>query len=271
MLTDPQALRHSKVKLHWDEDDPARDRITRRALTKAEVEAEDFGALVASSGSESEGDGEGARERMRALLLGGDDADALPEGWGAHDSKAGRGARDVEITFTPALSGRVDDPDNETTLERYQRRMRDKRKARKDAHEKKTKTAAGAEVPVQDEFFAVASESDGEAAPPPAKGRKAKKTKEKEKEAPAPRTVSTAAELALLAAPDAAGADARHFDMKAIVKAEKKRRGKGKKKDKKSAEDGPDELQADFAVDVRDERFSAMHEDHAFAIDPSNP
>ena len=36
-------------------------------------------------------------------------------------------------------------------------------------------------------------------------------------------------------------------------------------------EDGEREVQEDFAIDVKDERFQAVHEDHTFAIDPTNP
>ena len=84
-----QALRHSKVKLTWDDDDPERNQITRRALTKKEIEENDFRAYLASSTdteSESEapgkakGKGKADRDRLRALLLGGGDEN-LPEGW----------------------------------------------------------------------------------------------------------------------------------------------------------------------------------------------
>ncbi|OCF36722.1 hypothetical protein I316_01318 [Kwoniella heveanensis BCC8398] len=46
------ALRHSKVKLTWDQDDPNRVKMTRRTLTREEIEEQDFNNLVASSGSE---------------------------------------------------------------------------------------------------------------------------------------------------------------------------------------------------------------------------
>ncbi|WRT66231.1 uncharacterized protein IL334_003184 [Kwoniella shivajii] len=46
------ALRHSKVKLTWDQDDPNRIKMTRRTLTREEIEEEDFNKLVAGSGSE---------------------------------------------------------------------------------------------------------------------------------------------------------------------------------------------------------------------------
>ena len=36
------------------------------------------------------------------------------------------------------------------------------------------------------------------------------------------------------------------------------------------ADDGPEEAD-DFVVDVKDDRFAALHEDHQFAIDPTHP
>ena len=48
------ALRHSKVKLTWDQDDPNRAKFTRKALTREEIEEQDFKNLVAGSDSESD-------------------------------------------------------------------------------------------------------------------------------------------------------------------------------------------------------------------------
>ncbi|RXK40097.1 hypothetical protein M231_02554 [Tremella mesenterica] len=50
------ALRHSKVKLTWDQDDPNRNKITRRALTREEIEEQDFKDYLASSSGESDSD-----------------------------------------------------------------------------------------------------------------------------------------------------------------------------------------------------------------------
>ena len=61
--------------------------------------------------------------------------------------------------------------------------------------------------------------------------------------------------------------------MKAALKAEKTKgkKRKGKKGKKGEDDDQELELQEDFSIDVKDERFKALHEDHTFAIDPSNP
>ena len=77
-----QALRHSKVKLTWDEDEPERTQVTRRALTRKEIEENDFRAYIASS-SDSEEDAAG---QMRIHLS--------TERW-----------RAVEPYFTPNMAG----------------------------------------------------------------------------------------------------------------------------------------------------------------------
>lgn len=74
------------------------------------------------------------------------------------------------------------------------------------------------------------------------------------------------AELELLVADSANKSDG--FDMKEIMKREKLAAKKGKlgKKAKKLLEETDD-----FEIDTQDPRFSALHESHHFAIDPTNP
>jgi len=240
-------------------------KITRRALSKKEIDEADFRALIASSESEDDADEE-KRDKMRALLLGDgtEDIDTLPEGWGKDLGKGG----DMEITFTPGLSGKNEkvDEEEETTLQRYLRKQKEKRKKKKITVEE-----AEAEVTsvVKDEFFS--DDSDEEEEDP--KDRKKKKGKESRKEGKeaAPRVESTTEELELLVG----SADpSKHFDMKSILKTEKAGPKKGRKRDKKKKKDGrdgEDETQQDFSINVNDERFKSLHEDHAFAIDPTNP
>ncbi|KIJ63014.1 hypothetical protein HYDPIDRAFT_113516 [Hydnomerulius pinastri MD-312] len=330
------ALRHSKVKLTWDEDDAERNHFTRRPLTKKEIEEADFKAYIASSSS-SEGESEdesavkekgetggkkdkksrkaAARDKMRALLLGGND-DELPEGWGggdaigsgaedAFDGKAGklkrRGGKgtgeggeegsdvDMQITFMPGLS-EAKNPDDETTLERYQRKMKEKRKKRKEeikagavGPEDETGEAEAGKMKdsgvasLDDEFFGAGSDSESDRGTTSAKqkGKKSKKSRDPVPET-TPRQPLTKEELRLLAASDNPHGEPAHFDMKAVVKAEKqnknkKSRHKSKKRADTDADDGPNEAQGDFVIDVKDDRFAAIHEDHQFAIDPSNP
>ncbi|KAI0698440.1 hypothetical protein C8T65DRAFT_12783 [Cerioporus squamosus] len=292
------ALRHSKVKLTWDEDEPERTQVTRRTFTRKEIEENDFRAYIASSSDEDEDEaGPSAgknkkaaeRDKLRALLLsGGDD---MPEGWG--EGKDDDADVDMEITFTPGLSTAKDEKD-ETTLEKYQRKMREKKKKRKEELREKTKEDSGekkgATKDLGDDFFGADSEDEGSAGDTEdevPRGKKGKKDKDKDKkgkgkgkgrwaddeeEERAARVESTAEELALLAASDNPNGEVKHFDMKAVLRAEKQKGKKRKgKKGKKGADDGENELQEDFSIDVKDDRFKAVLEDHTFAIDPSNP
>lgn len=221
------------------------------------------------------------RDKLRALLLGGGGED-MPEGWGggAFDGED-KGDVDMEVTFMPALSGTKEG--DETTLEKYQRKMKEKRKKRKEevkqsaggeAGESKTKSKGTSDL-AGDEFFGEgSSEEEGEAVVVPKKEKGKKKGKSDrsggdEKDVHETRKPSTTEELTLLVGPDKPDAEPKHFDMKAVVKAEKKKGRKGKKG--KKGEEAENEVQEDFVIDVQDERFKAIHEDPTFAIDPSNP
>ena len=263
----------------------------------------DFKAYIASSGSESEsesvvshtsqpttGDNQktGKRDRLRALLLSGNDEN-LPEGWGGTGKdKAG----ELEITFVPGLSAAAASSSNaqgegkkgtggeeETTLGRYQRKEREKKKAKKAARE-----AARAEGPLgdktakgkaeeEDAFFAVEDNDEGRL-DGSLKGKKDKKDKGKDKGPIATERgeVATEAELALLLDTPTG---VKHFDMGDIIKSERwaersEKKKKAKRRKQRVAEDSKD-AQDDFELDTHDPRFKILLEDHNFAIDPSNP
>jgi hypothetical protein len=87
-----------------------------------------------------------------------------------------------------------------------------------------------------------------------------------------PRREASVEELARLVSSGNTSNEPRHFDMKSIIKAEKVSSKKARKRNKKQfKETQEEELQEDFRIDVSDDRFKALHEDHAYAIDPSNP
>ncbi len=294
-----QALRHSKVKLTWDEDEPDRAQVTRRVLSRKEIEENDFRAYVASSSSEDSGPEDapaapkdkrktktkGAkateREKLRALLLGGGD-DTMPEGWGTGAGGEDEGGVDMEITFTPGLSAGMGNKD-ETTLEKYQRKMKEKKKKHKEEmlEQRQEKDQEGAERKsaknaLDDDFFSgdsdEASAEDIEEVPRGKKGAgKDKKGRRDVDEDRPVRVESTAEELALLAASDNPNGEVKHFDMKAVLRAEKRGGKKKGKKGKKGVDDGENEVQDDFVIDVKDDRFKSVMEDHTFAIDPTNP
>ncbi|KAK4690010.1 hypothetical protein P7C73_g127, partial [Tremellales sp. Uapishka_1] len=308
------ALRHSKVRLTWDQDDPNRSKLTRRNLTREEIEEEDFKAYIASSGSEESSEDEGpvidnappveshAKERLekrkakkqamkertaklRELLLGGGNDGDEGDIWGkaglsrnVEPKKAEEDVEAMEITFRPGLSvskgaENGSDEENMTSLEKYQRRMKERKERKKEKLELKHLSKASNDkkvVGAKDDFFGDESEEETPAAASGivAKPKEMREAKEKSKE-----TVPTATVIE---------DDSRHFSMKDIIKAEK---GEGKKrrrtrpgKAKKEAEaeamgrTRDVELGAEgWKIDTKDERFKALHEEPEFAIDPSNP
>ena len=259
----------------WDDDDPERTLVTRRRLTRKEIEDDDFRAyLASSSGSEDEHEGLGVhnqnkkaaeRDRLRTLLLEGT-GDQMPEGWAKNKSSDDV---DMEITFTPGLSGKKKDEEHETTLEKYQKKMREKRKKSKE--ERKAERENNVKTSVEgDEFFAV--DSGDEVATETEKRKAGKRTNTtRNTEAAESNTAVSAEELALLVASDNPNAEPKHFNLKSVIKAEKRAKLKGKKGKKKSKQDDENEVQEDFVVNVHDDRFKALHHDPQFAIDPSNP
>jgi hypothetical protein len=215
-----------------------------------------------------------SRDKLRALLLAGDD-DELPEGWGRGEEDEPRDI-DMEITFTPGLSEAKDKDKEETTLEKYERKMKEKRKKRKDELKEMTvEKDNGGKGRIDDDFFDAGSQEEDTVErlkrdKGKKKGKDLKDGKHSPASDPAPRHESTAEELALLVASDNANEEPKHFNLKSVLKAEKKLKGKGKK-GKKKGELDDNEIQEDFSIDVSDDRFKALHEDHMFAIDPSNP
>lgn len=317
-----QALRHSKVKLTWDADDPERERVTRQAarglLTKDQLRDDDFRAYLAS-GTESEGEDDKTkgRDRLRALLhLDGNDDDE-------EEDEEDQGAGDLQITFMPGLSeaasrkarGEKKGDEEETTLEKYMRKQRERREKKKqsrsgkdDENEVEEDAGAGAisggadAAGFNDPFFESDPEMDMEAALRAEEGgvsaQSAKKGKDKKKERKGkdkkgasevqdaeedPAAAARArAELELMVDSDS-GDEAiggrRHFDMKDIIRSEqgkdKKSRKRGKRGKAGAGEDdkgkGSKSARDDFQINTQDPRFAALHEDHRFAIDPSNP
>lgn len=285
------ALRHSNVKLTWDDDDPERTRVTRRALSKKEIDEMDFQALIASSSSSddeaSAPNGKSSKkaaskeeaQRIRTLLLSGNDEN-LPEGWGGQSIEKEGESGAMEITFTPGLSGTLGSSANavteETTLERYQRKEKEKKKAKK-AKRKEKLAAAAADATSEediakkgsrsrklegDAFFANSSEDEPDAE----EGAHSRKQRSTAKPA-------TDAELSLLMDDDEGllPSGRKHFDMNDIIRAEKRSdKGHKSKSTKRKRREGEHE-EDKFEMDVQDPRFRAVLDDHRFAIDPANP
>ncbi|PGH02953.1 hypothetical protein AJ79_07490 [Helicocarpus griseus UAMH5409] len=230
---------------------------------------------------------EAARERMRALL-------GLSQDKPAAESKSKGPVGDMEITFSAGLStgaskGNVfeNEPEKEeTTAEKYIRKERERKARRKarmkaarngeplpdegDGGEKKAPDAEKGEknddLGFDDPFF-TAPEQDAAAAT--ARRKEERRKKREEREADEAAAAAKRAELELLMVDDKTS-NVKHFDMKDIEKAEKRARKAGKNKTGKKGED-VEMPQDDFKMDVKDERFQRLWDNHEFAIDPSNP
>ncbi|KAG0330559.1 pre-rRNA-processing protein esf1 [Dissophora globulifera] len=298
-----QVFQHSNVKLTWDEDDADRIKVTRQKFSKQDLEDMDFKAYLASSDedSEDEDDVEATKRKYRALLAKGnkdsDDSDA--------DSDDDDKNQEMEITFAPGLSEAASEMleakkqrelpvKEETSIEAYRRKEKERKLRRKEARAAKLKGSDDSESESDDQggealfsddederlmndpYFA--EEFAGGDMMPSAKSKKgaaANKNTKKAKNDKKKRTKEERlednrkkAELELLMEDNRE--NNQHFNMKEIQKAEKKNKRK-KNKARQNEKDNGEDLQDNFKIDVSDPRFSALHDSHHFALDPTNP
>ncbi|KAM0253338.1 hypothetical protein ACHAQJ_007288 [Trichoderma viride] len=299
------ALQSSKVKLTWDmrPEEINRKESIKRAFkgSRAEIDEQDLKAYLAgdSDSEEDEDDADGvvepadgepkltkkelARQKMREAL----GLAAEPESKKSKDGPVG----EMEVTFTPALSGDKPKKDEgeETTIEKYARKERErKEKKRLAARAKREALNEDVDEDGDDDIQVVhdSDEEDGhdlgfddpffttEDPAPTSKAsiRKEERLKKREaREAAEARDAEEKAHLSKVMAEDAQDNQVDHldhFNMNEILRAEKQK-GKKKKYQKKSK--GEVGLQEDFKMDVKDDRFKAVFDSHEFAIDPSNP
>jgi hypothetical protein len=294
------ALQHSKVKLTWDmhpEEVSRKEQITKAFTgSRNDIAENDLRAYLASD-SESEEEEEEEQEEVPAEKQQEEEAPLSKKELARRKMRAALGLGDepapkasksapvggMEITFTPALSGKPEKKEEaeETTIEKYKRRE----KERKEAKRIKNAAKRGEVDPdaVVEEEGAVEGAADDlgfndpfftSEAPEPTKSSVRKEERLKKRAAKEKEDAEKAAEKAqlelLMADDNPSGAHLDHFDMKDIVRAEKQKNKKKGKKGKKGAEDQGG-LQEDFNMDVEDSRFKAVFESHEFAIDPSNP
>ncbi|KAI8352103.1 hypothetical protein BD560DRAFT_450003 [Blakeslea trispora] len=261
------ALRRTKVSLTWDEDDMDRYQVTRRDFTKDDLKDLDFDIYLASSDEEEdeEEDLDALREKYKKLL-GGSKNTAFEDKVEEDDQDEG----DMEITFTPGLSeaagalvkDQEEQDKEETSIQTYLRKQKEKRKAKKAAKQQTEEADASDmdEETANDPFFKeamVEMEEEGLVDNKKEKKKSKKRASKEEREQKA----RERAELELLMDDDGKGEG---FNMKEVLKQEKmeKKKKKGKKVEFQ---------QDDFEIDVQDPRFAAVQESHHFAIDPTNP
>ncbi|RAK92557.1 hypothetical protein BO79DRAFT_284814 [Aspergillus costaricaensis CBS 115574] len=300
------ALQHSKVKLTWDMEDKSRKEAQARAFrgSRKDIDENDLKAYLASDSSDDEedeggveivdttrGDGETKKvskkeeekQRLRALL--GLGAEPTPS------SKSDGPVGEMEVTFTSGLAGGPkgdsifeNEPEkDETTIEKYIRKERERKKRRKE----KLKATKRGEDGEQEDDAADASDAKEQPqeddlgfddpffddpsgkATAAARRKEEKRKKREERAAEEAAAAAKRAELELLMIDDNNKPGIKHFDMNEIEKAEKQARKKNKKgKSKGKQVEAPKD---DFEMEVTDPRFARLYESHEFAIDPTNP
>jgi hypothetical protein len=249
-----------------------------RAYLASDSESEEeAGADVAASENKGEEKAplskkELARRKMRAALGLSDEPAPKP----SKSAPVG----EMQITFAPALSGKPEKEEaDETTIEKYKRKEKERKERRKakavakreetdpDAVQEEPTGEPGEDLGFDDPFFTTEPVQPSKSAMRKEERLKKRAAKEKEEA----ENAAQKAQLELLMADENGdGAHLEHFDMKEIMRAEKRKSKKKKKKGKDGAEDQGG-LQEDFKMDVEDSRFKAVFENHEFAIDPSNP
>ncbi|KAI4242135.1 MAG: hypothetical protein L6R40_004178 [Gallowayella cf. fulva] len=249
------------------------------------------------------------RQRMRALL--GLEAEATVPSKKSKAESAPVG--DMQITFSSGLTSssqpnqsvfaNTPDEQEETTVEKYVRKEKERKARRKSKPKASPEDAAHTsenghhvsdephgpgpneteDLGFSDPFFA--DPDSTKSATKIAERKEAKRLKKSRNAAEEAAASAQRAELELLTmeddTPSANGngkaKGVRHFDMKQILKAEKTltkaKKSKGKRKKMYEGEKEALEAQADdgFRIDTQDPRFGAVYARPEFAIDPSHP
>lgn len=264
--------------------------MQKRAFSRKEIDENELKAYLGSDSSSSEDEEEAEKADKAASLRKALGLEASGKGTKPKQKASAKKDRDfpkpdseMQITFTGGLLNdknkesvfENDIPIQETTMEKYVRKEKERKARRKERYEAKKKgldpdakdepvsTVAGDDDPFNDPFFASDPEEAAKASKPESKkSKKAKKREEQDQEEQA--TAAERANLELLMA-DEDDSKMRHFNMNEIVKAEK-----AKKKGKKAKKNAP-VVEDSFAINTADPRFAKLYESHEFAIDPTNP
>lgn len=238
------ALQHSKVKLTWDETPKERLNVSTRQFSQKEIDEMDFKAYLASDSDESENEttNNDLKNKYQSLL---------GNRFNKKDADDQEDDVDMEITFNPALSeaqGKVpeeEEEQEESTIAAYKRKEKERRKRRMEKFKQ-----------TQEE------ENDDQKDAKATKGKKSKGKVSRDDDD------KTKAQLELVMMDEENGdADARHFNMKDVIKLEKQKNRKGKK-NKKNIDN--EMVQDDFKADLNDPRFKEIFESHDYAIDPTS-
>lgn len=257
-----------KVELTWDEEDQDKMKAMKDAYSK--VDNDDFGNMshLIGSGSDSEdeneddqdsndesdGDGEEEKDAISKYK-------ALLSDISQKESKEDQG--NMEVTWND--EDVTEEAQEELTpWEKYLKKKKDKKKKKKSDNIDDTEEDDIPDgVDINDPFFAEELGEDY------VKSEKVKKKKKKQTKTDKNDNPEGQKDLALMVMDSDDEKD--HFDFKHIVEAESKEGKSKKKKWKKKKRELEVPADDNFAVDVSDNRFSAMFNRPEYNIDPTNP
>lgn len=263
--------------------------------SRAELQENDLRAYLASDSEDSDaggdeneqqGGGEGepklskkelARKKMReALGLGAESS--------TKSSKA-EATGEMEVTFAldeqDGKSSKQKPEEEETTVEKYIRKEKERKAKKKERTLSKREGAVAVETsPAEEDEGAgdLGFDDPFFTTDEPVKASKNTQKKEERlkkraaKDAEATEDAAEKARLGKFLTDDRADAAGHlgHFNISEIARAEKQKAKKGKKRKQKGGEDRGG-LQEGFQMDVADDRFKKLFDNHEFAIDPSDP
>jgi len=269
------ALQQQKVELTWDETDPQREKSMKKAFEAMgkdgdldELEnvknliasaSEDDGEDDADKSGDEESDGETVNDKdminkYRALL-----ADI-----NSKEEKEAETKGNMEVSWHEPDTAEQPEPEELGPWEKYLEKKKNKKKKRKEIVNKEGSEDDIPEgIDLNDPFFA---DELGTDLVESTEGRSKKKKKKKGKESTFDEEEEDKSlNLMVMDSDD----DKEHFNFKDIVQTETKT-GKAKKKWKKKKKELEVPLDDNFAVNVSDDRFSALFSRPEFNIDPTD-
>ncbi|XP_063229279.1 ESF1 homolog isoform X2 [Bacillus rossius redtenbacheri] len=287
------ALQQSKVELTWDETNPDRTEIAQKVIS-GDVDRAELRTYLATSSSEDE-DEESKENQQKDEQNASQDYEsedgpqemdtiskykALVQSIEEEEERKKHKDVEMEISWGIGLKEKAEEltkkkmkeQDELTPFQQYLEKRKDKKKQKKLEKKNKLTEESGenpysdddipSDIDLSDPYF----REEFEKVPKKTKKQKGKKEAEQNDE-----TNNDKAELELLLLNETEGKN--HFNFKAIQEqeTESKKKKKRKKKLKKNTAVADVQDNADFEVNVKDDRFSALFNSHHFNIDPADP